>query len=62
MERATWFLDPEVLVFGQVAGVAVFCIALLITYTGSASVWLLARARRAPVLATYRRRLAPRDS
>jgi hypothetical protein len=31
MERAPWFLDPEVLIFGQVAGVAVFVIALAVT-------------------------------
>lgn len=31
MERAPWFLDPEVLIFSQVAGVAVFLFALAIT-------------------------------
>lgn len=31
MERAAWFLDPEVLMFGQAAGVAVFLVALTFT-------------------------------
>jgi len=31
MDRGPWFLDPEVLVFGQVAGVAVFVMALIVT-------------------------------
>ena len=31
MARAPWFLDPEVLMFGQVAGVAAFLVALIFT-------------------------------
>lgn len=31
MGRAPWFLDPEVLIFGQVAGIAVFVMALIFT-------------------------------
>ena len=31
MDRGPWFLDPEVLVFGQVAGVTVFVMALIFT-------------------------------
>jgi len=31
MDRGPWFLDPEVLVFGQVAGIAVFVMALIVT-------------------------------
>jgi len=31
MERAPWFLDPEILMFGQVAGIAIFLVALTVT-------------------------------
>ena len=33
MERAPWFVVPEVLLLGQVAGVAVFLVALVFTLT-----------------------------
>ena len=31
MVRAPWFLAPEVLMFGQVAGVVAFLVALILT-------------------------------
>ena len=31
MERVPWFFDPEVLVLTQVAGMAVFLMALIVT-------------------------------
>jgi len=31
MERASWLLDPEVLMAGQVAGVAIFVFAVVVT-------------------------------
>ena len=31
MERASWLLDPEVLIAGQVAGVAIFVFAVVLT-------------------------------
>jgi len=31
MERAAWLLDPEVLMAGQVAGVAIFVFAVFVT-------------------------------
>jgi hypothetical protein len=31
MDRGPWFLDPEVLAFCQVAGLAVFVMALILT-------------------------------
>ena len=34
MERAPWLLDPEMLMFGQVAGIAAFLVALTVTVLG----------------------------
>jgi hypothetical protein len=48
MERAPWFIDPEVLIFGQVLGVTVFVVAVGVT--------LFRRLFSAPLLARVRRR------
>lgn len=40
MERAPWFLDAQLLMFGQVAGLGVFFVALI---------FMVARRRLAPV-------------
>ena len=49
MDRAPWFLDPEVLIFAQATGVFVFLVVMLVTFgRRRLAPRLLARVRNGP--------------